>query len=748
MSDANLPALLGAFYLNVCIVTTSAVLMGLTYRLHAASVLTAVLRTALYGATSVVLFLHTVPAAPNVFVDLRVVPLALAAYRLGPGWALLAALPLVTYRVWLGGPALPGALTHLALVLCAATLLRRRDARPGHVPMGHLRRGLSLFALPALSIFPTFLLTGRPAVDATVAYLLVVVLGVAALALWLSVVRVMARAFDHASRDTIPAVDVLTGLGTRAAFERDHVAPNGGWSGQYLLTLDLDHFRAVNVQHGRDAGDLALQAVGRLAARHVPPPGRVYRLSGETFAAQYRAPDVQAARQVAEQFRRRVPATIAAALGSPDATFTVSGALVADGPDALDAADQLLSLAKVSGRDRILDAWAPPPPPPTDAPLNGTSPALETVRALLRFIAGNDDHGNTANLQALLDAAITCVPGAQAGSITVRQGSTSVVVVQSGFSDDLIGTRHTVAQMQRWHGDVAAWRAGRARILHGAALRERSRLSHGDDSATQHTLAGPGRQAQLQANLLLPVLVQGEIYAELNLDSLQGEHDFTAESLRVAEEFGLWAAAILSASARIRQAQSAQDAALLTLGVALEARDMETQGHTQRVIDLSAALGAALQLDAAELQLLRQGAALHDLGKLMIPDGILLKAGPLTPEERAAMQTHAAHGAALAAQLPELSPGVLEIIHSHHERWDGRGYPCGLRGEDIPLLARIFSVCDVYDALTSDRPYKRAWSAEDARCEIAAQAGAQFDPAVVAAFLALTPDTTRPALAG
>ena len=748
MSDANLPALLGAFYLNVCIITTSAVLMGLTYRLHVGSWMTTLLRTALYGTTGVVLFMYTVPAAPGVFVDLRQVPLALAAYRLGPAWALLAALPLVLYRVWLGGPALPGALAHLALVLCAATLLRRRDARPGTVPLGHLRRGLSIFALPALTIFPTFLLTGRPAVDATLAYGLVVTLSVTALALWSSVVRVMARAFEHATRDTIPAVDILTGLGTRAAFDRDHVPPSGGWAGRYLLTLDLDHFRSVNVQHGRDAGDLALQAFGHLAAHHFPQPGRVYRVSGETFVALYHAPDVQAARQIAEQFRRHVPGRLSAALQTPDGTVTVSGALVADGPEALASADRLLSLAKVSGRDRILDAWAPPPPPPTDAPLNGTSPALETVRALLRFIAGNDDHNGTANLQALLDAAITCVPGAQAGSITVRQGNSSVVVVQSGFNDDLIGTRHTLQQMQRWHGDPAAWRSGRARILHGAALRERSRLSHEADSATQETLAGPGRQGQLQANLLLPVLVQGEIYAELNLDSLQDEHDFTAESLRVAEEFGLWAAAILSARARIRLAETAHDAALLTLGVALEARDMETQGHTQRVIDLSAALGATLKLGPSALRLLRQGAALHDLGKLMIPDGILLKAGPLTQEERADMQTHAAHGAALAAQLPELSPGVLEIIHSHHERWDGRGYPCGLSGEDIPLLARIFSVCDVYDALTSDRPYKRAWPPEDARREIAAQAGAQFDPTVVAAFLALTEDAVRPSLVG
>jgi HD-GYP domain-containing protein (c-di-GMP phosphodiesterase class II) len=122
---------------------------------------------------------------------------------------------------------------------------------------------------------------------------------------------------------------------------------------------------------------------------------------------------------------------------------------------------------------------------------------------------------------------------------------------------------------------------------------------------------------------------------------------------------------------------------------------------------------------------------------LMIPDAILLKPGRLTPDERQVMETHAVKGAELAARLPGLPVAVLEMIEFHHERWDGSGYPTGLAGEQIPVLARIFAVCDVFDALVSERPYKVAWSQEAALAEIEAQRGRQFCPEAVDSFLAL-----------
>jgi HD-GYP domain-containing protein (c-di-GMP phosphodiesterase class II) len=154
---------------------------------------------------------------------------------------------------------------------------------------------------------------------------------------------------------------------------------------------------------------------------------------------------------------------------------------------------------------------------------------------------------------------------------------------------------------------------------------------------------------------------------------------------------------------------------------------------------LSRRLGEAWGLSAERMEGLRHGAYLHDLGKLRVPDRVLLKPGRLDPEEWSLMRAHAAEGFELARRMPLLSPLALDVVRHHHERWDGAGYPDGLSGEAIPLLARLFAVCDVYDALTSERPYKEAWTAEQARAEIAAQAGRQFDPDVVAVFLRTLP---------
>ncbi|AWN22247.1 PAS sensor protein [Deinococcus irradiatisoli] len=183
--------------------------------------------------------------------------------------------------------------------------------------------------------------------------------------------------------------------------------------------------------------------------------------------------------------------------------------------------------------------------------------------------------------------------------------------------------------------------------------------------------------------------------------------------------------------------QATLEGGLLGLGIALEARDLETSGHTQRVIHYSMQLGEALGLDPLMLSELKHGASLHDLGKLTIPDGVLLKTGRLDAEEWALMQTHAANGYEIAARIPTLPRPALDVIRHHHERWDGTGYPDRLADTEIPLLARIFAVCDVYDALTSERPYKRAWTSQAALDELRAQRGTQFDPQVVDAFLSL-----------
>lgn len=166
---------------------------------------------------------------------------------------------------------------------------------------------------------------------------------------------------------------------------------------------------------------------------------------------------------------------------------------------------------------------------------------------------------------------------------------------------------------------------------------------------------------------------------------------------------------------------------------ALDMRDRITKGHTQRVTEMALRLAQALGVPEDQLPHLRRGGMLHDIGKMAIPDSILQKAGPLTPEERAIMQKHAEYAGEMLGPIEFLRP-ALDVPLSHHERWDGKGYPRGLKGVEIPLLARIFAVADVYDAITSERPYAPAESHEAAMAFITLHSGHHFDPAVVAAL--------------
>lgn len=193
---------------------------------------------------------------------------------------------------------------------------------------------------------------------------------------------------------------------------------------------------------------------------------------------------------------------------------------------------------------------------------------------------------------------------------------------------------------------------------------------------------------------------------------------------------------------RTRELEEAQSEILARLAAAAEHRDDDTGRHTFRVGQLSAAIAASLGLPREAVELIRAAAPLHDVGKIGVPDHILLKAGKLTPEEFAVMKTHTTIGAAiLAGGRSALVIEAERIALNHHERWDGTGYPNGLGGDVIPLGARIVAVADVFDALTHERPYRAAWPLDRVMEEIRAQSGHHFDPAVVAAFLTQAANT-------
>jgi response regulator RpfG family c-di-GMP phosphodiesterase len=186
----------------------------------------------------------------------------------------------------------------------------------------------------------------------------------------------------------------------------------------------------------------------------------------------------------------------------------------------------------------------------------------------------------------------------------------------------------------------------------------------------------------------------------------------------------------------VRHLEETYRVTIEALGSAIDTRDVGTHAHSRRVRGYSLAIARAHGMPESQMPDIEHGVMLHDIGKIGIPDAILLKPGPLTPEEWTVMRSHPEIGRRLVEKIPFLR-GAISIVYHHHERWDGTGYPLGLRGEGIPLEARIFAIADALDAMTFDRPYSRAISFETAREEIKRCEGTHFDPAVVNTFLTI-----------
>jgi PAS domain S-box-containing protein len=238
----------------------------------------------------------------------------------------------------------------------------------------------------------------------------------------------------------------------------------------------------------------------------------------------------------------------------------------------------------------------------------------------------------------------------------------------------------------------------------------------------------------------VPLLVGGDLCGVLEL--LRCEASTADDEQRGFLETVAWQTAIaVDAAAMLDELRhtnlelvQAYDSTLEGWARALELRDRETEGHTRRVTEMTVELGGHFGFDAEELVNLRRGALLHDIGKLGIPDSILLKPGPLDEREWEVMRRHPTLAVQMLTQIPHLE-AALTIPYGHHERWNGSGYPQALRGEDIPLAARIFAVVDVWDALASNRPYRPAWSHREIVDYLCRESGVQFDARVVEVFL-------------
>ena len=239
-----------------------------------------------------------------------------------------------------------------------------------------------------------------------------------------------------------------------------------------------------------------------------------------------------------------------------------------------------------------------------------------------------------------------------------------------------------------------------------------------------------------------PLVAKGSIKGVLEIFN-RAEHDSDPDWLEFLKTLAAETALAIDNSGMFNDLQKsnmelvqAYNTTLEGWARALELRDQETEGHTRRVAEMTIELARALDIRESEIVHIHRGAILHDIGKMGIPDQILLKPGPLTEAEWVIMRKHPVYAFELLTTIPFLRQS-LDIPHLHHEKWDGTGYPLGLKGEQIPLSARIFSLVDVWDALTSDRPYRDAWEVPRVLEYIQNQSGSHFDPRVVSAFIQL-----------
>jgi ribonuclease P protein subunit RPR2 len=507
--------------------------------------------------------------------------------------------------------------------------------------------------------------------------------------------------------------DAVTGLGNRRAFDERLAAASaraegGGSFG--LIMLDVDHFKAVNDTNGHAAGDEVLRELARVLERSVRPDDGVFRLGGDEFAILVDGRR-NAALRVAERVRRAVRAQRRAQLPTLSGGIAVVPADARTPDELARKADAALYAAKAAGRDRIL-AYE------SERTYGAIAMAAEGV-APLRALVAEDDRELRELVRIVLEGAGVEVVEAETAQRTrerTAEQPPDVVILDLGLPDEdgLVLCRELKASHPSLPVIVLTGR--------DASTAEGASASAGADVFLRKPF-GP-----LELIDLVEALAAGRAQRQQSrTKGLPETHQsqLLARDLRSLLEIERGQRLLL---------QRAYRQTVTALAAALESKDTSTEAHSKRVQRYAMRLAAAVDPLLADDPSAEYGFLLHDVGKIGIPDRVLHKPRSLTAQERRVMETHTVLGEQLLAEVEILQGAGLQVVRSHHERWDGRGYPDRLAGRDIPLAARVFSVADTLDAITSDRPYRetRSWGA--AVREIRANAGTQFDPRIVAAF--------------
>jgi ribonuclease P protein subunit RPR2 len=526
--------------------------------------------------------------------------------------------------------------------------------------------------------------------------------------------------------------DALTGLPNRRAFD-EHLGEALAWAREHdrevaLVLLDLDDFKQVNDRDGHAVGDQVLREVARVMLRSLRADEEAFRIGGEEFALVVKG-DSTAAARLAERVRlglegqrrgHRLP-TFSAGV----ACFPRDGATV---DELAREADMGLYSAKQTGKNRVV-VCGQGPVSRGQRPLTLELPTPPALERGVRVLVVDDDPGLRMLLRTtfeIIDIAVEEAGSARSARMRIAERRPDVVVL-----DIAMPGMDGLAFCRELKGDPAT-RDVPVVLLSGAG--------HGLERVAREVGADAFLQKPFSPLELLEVIERtaGGLY--------EGPFRMVAEA-RPEEQLLLYAQdlrRLLEAERKQRLLlQNAYRETVSALTGALETKDFGTGAHSQRVRryarEITKAVDASLLSDPS----LEYGFVLHDVGKIGIPDRILQKPGPLTEPERRIMESHVLRGEELLGDVALLRGEGLRVIRSHHERWDGLGYPDGLRGDEIPLGGRIFAVADTLDAMTSDRPYRPARNWDDAVRVILGESRRQFDPDVVAAFRECEPKLRR-----
>jgi putative nucleotidyltransferase with HDIG domain len=350
----------------------------------------------------------------------------------------------------------------------------------------------------------------------------------------------------------------------------------------------------------------------------------------------------------------------------------------------------------------------------------------------LAWALGRDTHFD-ALLNRALDKVMQVTSG-ESGSIMLLdpEGTRLSIEAARGLPEEVVSSTHI-----RMGEGIAGWVAQHRKPLI---------LVDAQESGFGAELERQG----LRAALCVPLVIKGKVIGVLNVSKAESSEAFSRENLKIVASFaGQLAVAIENARLYV-DLEKTFLGTIGALAAAVDAKDPYTYGHSNEVTEHTLAIAKELEVSETETETLRIAALLHDIGKIGIDSGILNKPGKLTAEEFEVIRSHPDIAANILGSLEFLSD-VVPLVHHHHEFWDGSGYPTGLAGESIPRGARIISVADAYNAMTSDRPYRAALSREAAVRELHDNSGTQFDPVIVSAFVTvlvrsgvITPDAAEP----